>query len=163
MKYLKKIQLNHLFSLQNKIRSVKNQTEYLENISFELIEQEFTKLNDKKTEKVESNIKIDDDINKAIESCLLCLPIDTFNEFENWRDIALIINNELGYSGLDVLLKWSSDGEGYEKLKVEQFYKNIKPKESGLKIGTLKKMAKESNPDLYKTLFSKKKEKKRNS
>ena len=66
----------NLFSLQHKIRSVKNQTEYLENISFELIEQEFTKLNDKKTEKGESNIKIDDDINKAIKNCLLCLPID---------------------------------------------------------------------------------------
>ena len=65
-----KFKMINLFSLQHKIRSVKNQTEYLENISFELIEQEFTKLNDKKTEKVESNIKIDDDINKAIKNCL---------------------------------------------------------------------------------------------
>ena len=157
-----KYKLINLFSLQHKIRSVKNQTEYLESISLELIENEFSKLNDRSTKKVESDIKVlkpIDDINKAIDTCLLCLPIDNFNEFENWRTIALIINNELGYSGLDVLHKWSSDGEGYDKSKVEQFYKNIKPKENGLKIGTLKMMAKESNPDLYKQLFKKNKEK----
>ena len=54
--------------------------------------------------------------------------------------MALIINNELGYNGLEVLLKWSSGDDGYDKAKVEQFYKNIKPKENGLKIGTLKKI-----------------------
>jgi hypothetical protein len=153
----------NLFSLQHKIRSVKNQTEYLENISFELIEQEFLKLGDRSTKKVELNnnvIKSNDDINKAIETCLLCLPIDDYNDFEKWRDIALIINNELGYNGLDVLQKWSSDAKDYDKSKVEQFYKNIKPKENGLKIGTLKKKAKETNPDLYKSLFKKQKEQK---
>ena len=157
-----KYKLINLFSLQHKIRSVKNQTEYLENVSFELIEQEFSKLADRSTKKVESDIKVlkpIDDINKAIETCLLCLPINNFHEFEKWRTIALIVNNELGFSGLDVLHKWSSDGDGYDKSKVEQFYKNIKPKENGLKIGTLKKMAKESNPDQYKLLFKKQKEK----
>ena len=157
-----KYKMINLFSLQHKIRSVKNQTEYLESISLELIEKEFSKLNDRSTKNVESDVKVikkDDDINKAIETCLSCLPIDNFNEFENWRAVALIINNELGYSGLDILLKWSSDGKDYDKSKVEQFYKNIKPKENGLKIGTLKKMAKESNPDLYKLLFKKQKEK----
>ena len=109
-----KCKLINLFSLQHKIRSVKNQTEYLENVSFELIEQEFSKLGDRSTKKVESDIKVlkpIDDINKAIETCLLCLPIHNFNEFENWRTIALIINNELGYNGLEVLLNWSSEGE----------------------------------------------------
>ena len=155
-----KYKMINLFSLQHKIRCEKNQTEYLEGISSELIEDQFSKYGDKFTKKVESNIKVDDDINKAVETCLLCLPINDYNDFEKWRDIALIINNELGYNGLDVLQKWSSDAKDYDKSKVEQFYKNIKPKENGLKIGTLKKKAKETNPDLYKSLFKKQKEQK---
>ena len=45
----------NLFSLQHKIRSVKNQTEYLENISLELIDEQFTKYADRLTKKVELN------------------------------------------------------------------------------------------------------------
>lgn len=157
----KNIMIN-LYSLQHKLRSKKHATEYKKNISLELIENDFDKYVDRFDKKVELNnkvIKTDDDINEVINNCLLCLPIENYNDFEKWRDIALIINNELGYNGLENLINWSTDGEGFDKIKVEQFYKNIKPKENGLKIGTLKKMAKESNPDLYKQLFKKNKEK----
>ena len=70
--------------------------------------------------------------------------------------VALIINNEMGFNGLDVLDEWSKTSSNYNSTKVSNFYKNIKPKDNGLKIGTLKKMAKEEDPDLYKKLFSKK-------
>ena len=161
-----KYKLINLFSLQHKIRCEKNKTKYVEGITTEIINEQFSKLNDKKLEvqltepilKPFEKEKSVDDINKIIESCLLCLPIENYNEFELWSKIAFVINNELGYNGIDILLNWSSDGEGYDKTKVEQFYKNIKPSATGLKIGTLKKMAKESNPELYKKLFSKKKE-----
>ena len=158
-----KHKLIKLFSLQRKIRCEENKTKYLEGVTTEIINNEFLKLGNKPFKKIDDDIKPDikpdKDINKAIESCLLCLPIENNNDFnEKWRDIALIINNELGYNGLEVLINWSSNGEGYDKLKVEQFYKNIKPKDSGLKIGSLKKMAKESNPELYKKLFKKQKE-----
>ena len=157
----KKNVMINLYSLQHKVRSKKHATEYKKNISLELIENDFDKYVDRFDKKVELNkkvIKTDDDINEVINNCLLCLPIENYNDFEKWRDIALIINNELGYNGLENLLNWSADGEGYDKIKVEQFYKNIKPKENGLKIGTLKKMTKESYPDLYKQLFKKNKE-----
>ena len=48
----------NLFSLQHKIRIVKNQTEYLENVSFELIEQEFSKLADRSTKKYKVILKL---------------------------------------------------------------------------------------------------------
>jgi len=106
---------------------------------------------------VKPSIKNDNSkIEEQIKNCLECLSIDDYNDFDKWRDIALIINNELGYNGFDILNEWSSNGNGYNKVKVELFYKNIKPKDNGLKIGSLKKMAKESNPDMYKQLFKNK-------
>ncbi len=96
---------------------------------------------DKEIKPKEKN-KTDFNIEEEVLNCLECLNINDYNNYEQWCNIALIINNELGYNGLDILNNWSSDGEGYDKNKVEQFYKNIKPKENGLKIGSLKKMAK---------------------
>lgn len=150
-----KYKMIRLYSLQDKLREKENETSFINDITMEKIEEEFSNLGSKPPKKVELNNK-NDEINTEVDNCLKCLPIDDFNDFEKWRDIALIINNELGYNGLEVLINWSSDGEGFDEVKVEQFYKNIKPKENGLKIGTLKRMAKESNPELYKKLFQKK-------
>ena len=70
--------------------------------------------------------------------------------------VALIINNELGFNGFEILNEWSKLSSNYDYNKVSNFYKNIKPKDNGLKIGSLKKIAKEENPILYKQLFNKK-------
>ena len=48
-----KYKMINLFSLQHKIRNVKNQTKYLENKTFEIIEEEFSKLNNRSTTNVE--------------------------------------------------------------------------------------------------------------
>ena len=95
------------------------------------------------------NSNITDDITK----CLQCIKADNY---DSWMQVALIINNEMGGNGLDVLDEWSQTSTSYNSTKVSNFYKNIKPKDNGLKIGSLKKMAKEENPELYKQLFSKK-------
>ena len=94
------------------------------------------------------------DVYLDIKNCLDCLNESRYNDYEEWSKIALIINNELGYNGLELLNEWSNNSKSYDKTKVENFYKNIKPKENGLKIGTLKQMAKEDNPKQYKTLFN---------
>ena len=132
-----------LYSLQNKLRNKENATEYLNNISFENIEEQFLKLNEKpkkenKTIINESNIYLD------IKNCLDCLNSFRYNDYEEWCKVALIINNELGFNGLELLDNWSQNSENYDKLTVESFYKNIKPKENGLKIGTLKKCQKKT-------------------
>lgn len=97
---------------------------------------------------------IDADISDTINKCLQCIQADNYDV---WMKVALIINNEMGFNGLDVLNEWSKTGSNYNSLKVANFYKEIKPKDNGLKIGSLKKMAKEEDPELYKQLFSKKK------
>jgi len=153
-----KYKMINLYSLQHKLRNEKYATEYLDNISFEKIEEQYLKLTEKsKTE----NKKIinNSDVYSEIKKCLECLNETRYNDYEEWCKIALIINNEIGYNGLELLDLWSQNSESYDKSKVESFYKNIKPKENGLKIGTLKKMAKEDNPKQYKTLFNKNKEK----
>ena len=54
----------NLFSLQHKIRSVKNQTEYLENISLELIEQAENQIKSKKGI-LRVDLKVNDSLNKS--------------------------------------------------------------------------------------------------
>ena len=146
------------FSLQDKIRSEDNASAFLEGINIEEIEEEYNNIGSKKDKINEDSIKINnddyDDITTEINNCLEC--IDKYDDYDDWRNVGFIINNELGYNGLDIFLKWSEQSNKYNKKEVKTFYRNIKPKDNGLKIGTLKKMAKECNPDLYKTLFSKK-------
>lgn len=98
----------------------------------------------------------DDHIINEIKNCLLCLDPTLY---EDWMKVALIINNELGGAGLDILHEWSEQSEKYNYDSVTSFYNNIKPKDNGLKIGSLKKMAKEENPTLYKKLFYNKEDK----
>jgi len=61
------------------------------------------------------------------------------NEYEEWKKVSLIINNELGSNDFSILDEWSKNSSDYDYDKVKQFYDNIKPKDNGLKIGTLKK------------------------
>ena len=93
------------------------------------------------------------DIKDIIDKCLLCINSDNY---DIWMNVALIINNEMGFNGFETLNEWSKLSSNYDYNKVSNFYKNIKPKDNGLKIGSLKKMAKEENPILYKQLFNKK-------
>jgi hypothetical protein len=100
-----------------------------------------------------------DDINIEILNCLKCLDINDFNDYEEWRKIGLAIPNILNRSdeGFEMLNDWSSGGENYDFEKVKKFYYNVKNNKDGLKIGTLKKLAKEHNLDLYNELFQKQK------
>ena len=93
------------------------------------------------------------DIKDIIDKCLLCINSDNY---DIWMNVALIINNEMGFNGFEILNEWSKLSSNYDYNKVYNFYKNIKPKDNGLKIGSLKKIAKEENQVLYKQLFNKK-------
>jgi hypothetical protein len=90
-----------------------------------------------------------------IENLLKCLLPARCDNYDDWIKIGFIINNEMGINGLNIFDKWSQLSSKYDSEKVKTFYNNIKPKENGLKIGTLKKMAKNDNPKLYKKLTTK--------
>ena len=145
-----------MFSLQNPaIRNNNNLTKFNDNIDESIIDELISKIGERPNQNKNDNNKHDDKTKLIIINCLKCLDINNFNDYEKWRDVALIINNELGFSGYDILNKWSETGLNYDESKVRQFYFNIKPKTNGLKIGTLKKLAKEANLDMYKKLFLK--------
>jgi len=75
-------------------------------------------------------------------------------EYNMWRNIMLIINNELGKDGIDLAHKFSKKSmEHYNEKSVNEFYYRIKKNDSGLKLPTLKMYAKEDNPDEYNKLF----------
>ena len=90
--------------------------------------------------------------NTEIENLLSCLKSNRYDEYEEWRNIGFIINNELGKNGFDIFDNWSKQSNKYDYEKVKAFYENIKQKDNGLKIATLKKLSREDNPILYKKL-----------
>ena len=150
-----------MYNLNNDMRCKANETSFNNDYNFEKIETEFNNLNNKKEQPKENKPNIiNDDITTEINNCLEC--IDNNDNYENWLNVALIINNELGFNGWDILDEWSKTAKNYDYEKNKKFYNNIKPKENGLKIGTLKKMAKEANPELYKKYFYKPKVNKTN-
>ena len=110
----------NLFSLQHKLRNEKNATEYLNNISFEKIDEQFSKMRElpKKENKVNTTenktIINDSNIYLDIKNCLDCLNSFRYNDYEEWCKVALIINNELGFNGLELLDNWSQNSENYE-------------------------------------------------
>ena len=122
-----KYKMINLYSLQHKLRNEKYATEYLDNISFEKIEEQYLKLTEKsKTE----NKKIinNSDVYLEIKNCLECLNPIRYNNYEEWSKIAFIINNELGFNGLELLDEWSQNSESYDKSKVGSFKKKLNQK-----------------------------------
>jgi phage/plasmid-associated DNA primase len=100
------------------------------------------------------NLSTDEKID-IIEKCLSCLSDDRYDEFDDWRNVGLIISNELSVDGYDIFNEWSSNSEKYNESAVKTFYNNIKSLEGGLSIGSLKKMAKEDDEENYNILFKK--------
>jgi len=83
--------------------------------------------------------------------------IDLLDDFradnwEEWRDIAFIINNELGDEGLELFQAFSSRSEKYDSTKDDKWYLNLRKNDSGLFIGSLINIVKEDDLDGYEEL-----------
>ena len=87
------------------------------------------------------------------ENLLKCLSYYRCNNYNDWLRVKFILNNELGTEGYNIFDEWSQKSEKYDKDETYNFYNDIKIKDDGLKIGTLIKMAKEDNLELYNQLF----------
>lgn len=89
-----------------------------------------------------------------IEKLLNMLNDNRAEEYDMWRNVMLILNNELGKDGIDLAHMFSKKSIGnYNEKSVNEFYYRIKKNDSGLKLATLKMYAKEDNPDEYNKLF----------
>jgi hypothetical protein len=97
---------------------------------------------------------------EEIEKLVSLLKDERATDFEQWRNVGFIINNTLGEDGFEIFDEFSKRTDkknDYNKTNVFKFYSNIKKRDSGLKIGSLHKMAKEDNPEEYNKAFPKKK------
>jgi hypothetical protein len=90
-----------------------------------------------------------DEINKLIS----LLDDNRADDFTEWRNIGFIINNELGKEGYVIFDEFSQRSKKYNKMDVFKFYSSIKKKDSGLKLASLKRMAKIDNPEKYKEII----------
>ena len=116
----------NMYSLQHKLRNKKNSSIFLNNISLENIEEQFLKINENPKQENKKIIN-NSDVYLEIKKCLECLDISLrCDNYDEWMKIGLIINNKIGYNGLELLDEWSQNCESYDKTKVESFYKNIK-------------------------------------
>ena len=95
------------------------------------------------------------DVSHEIIELLSLINYDKATDYTEWRNIGFIINNELGSDGFEIFDNFSKRSKMYKKSEVFKFYSSIKKKDSGLKIGSLHKMAKEDNASDYKIKFGK--------
>ncbi len=94
------------------------------------------------------------DKRKLIKFLIDILNNDRAKDYETWRNVVFIINNELGKEGIDLAIEFSKKCLAkFNEKKIYDFYYNIKKNESGLKLPTLKAYAKEDNPEEYIKLF----------
>jgi hypothetical protein len=120
-------------------------------------ELQFKKKNKVVEEKVESkyNLTTEEKID-IINKCLSCLSSDRCDDFDEWKKVGLIMNNELGSDGYEIFDEWSSsNSDKYDRDAVKDFYERINRLEGGLTIGSLKAMAKEDDEEMYISLFKK--------
>jgi hypothetical protein len=115
----------------------------------------FIKPEEKKEIKQES--KPVNEVTQEIEKLLSIISDERADDFESWRNIGFVINNELGDEGYQLFKDFSKRCcEKFDEKAVYKFYSNIKKKDSGLKLGSLHKWAKEDNEEEYNELFPKK-------
>lgn len=97
-----------------------------------------------------------EEIIEEMKKLLYLLTNDYYDNYDLWRNVGFIINNELGKDGYELYDEFSKPSKKYNEDEVRKFYFNIDKKEDGLKIGTLHMWAKECNEEEYNKLFPKK-------
>jgi len=100
---------------------------------------------------------------EEITKLLNILDSDYYEDYEKWRNVGFIINNELEDDGYIVFKDFSKQSNKFNEKECYSFYSNIKKKDSGLKIGSLHKWAKECDEEEYNKLFPKKEQKKQSN
>jgi hypothetical protein len=86
---------------------------------------------------------------------ILMIDDDKADNYNNWITAGQAIYNTLGEEGRAYYHEFSQKSKKYDQKIVDKQYDTFKNgKEGGLTIGTLKKWAKEANPEEYKILFS---------
>jgi P4 family phage/plasmid primase-like protien len=152
-----RININHLlkdkhkminiYKIQDEIYCKENKTDFIDGVTFDVIENEFSNLGSKpkqevKVEKSENN-------DEKVEICLKC--IDTYDDYSNWTQVGMILKN-IDTSLLDHWLEWSSQSKKYKKDENIQKWDTFKI-DGGLNMGSLIFMAKECNLELYNELM----------
>jgi len=71
-------------------------------------------------------------------------------DYKSWMDMAFAINNVLGISGLGLFDKFSRMSSlKYDADSVRQKYESLQHRIDGLGMGSIKKWAKDENPEVY--------------
>lgn len=70
---------------------------------------------------------------------LMCIPP---NDRETWREVGMAIEHQLGDAGEDIFIEWSQGGESFNLSDAKSVWKSFGNHPSGIKIGTLKRLAK---------------------
>lgn len=116
----------------------------------EQIEKEVKEVKVIKEEVKEKNIKKTSN-NTDLIKYLDCLNVKRFTDYESWLQIGSIIYNE--DSTIEVFKKYSAKAKNYDEKSCEDKWNEFKKfKGKKMLIGTLIKMAKEDNPEMFNTI-----------
>ena len=89
-----------------------------------------------------------------IERLINLLDDSRADDRDDWKDIAFIINNELGKDGLNIFESFSSRSDKYDKNTDNKWYLDLKQDTKGLFIGSLIHKVKEDNKEEYENLYN---------
>ena len=73
------------------------------------------------------------------------LPVEYYDNYDNWVNIGFIIFNELGLNGFELFNDWSSKSKKYNKTEVYDKYHSFGRVDNGLKLNSLKMMVNNIN------------------
>jgi len=147
---LNKYKLIKMYSLQDKLRCEDNASVYLEDVSFENIEEEYTKISEKQIVRNNFNEaplseKKEDEIRRT-KYLVSLLSDDRNNTFESWIRIGWALHN-IDKSLLDTWIEFSKRSPKFKEGECEEKWANMR--EEGLTIRSLMYWAEEDNYHKY--------------
>ena len=114
--------------------------------------------NDKEEEEEEPTKKYDKLTDEEISNIIDLIDDDKAGDYQTWNECGMALFNDLGKDARKFFHEFSKKCKSkYNKKEVDKHFDNYKKANTNNKItiGTLRKWAKEANPEEYKKLFSK--------
>ena len=114
--------------------------------------------NDKEEEEEEPTKKYDKLTDEEISNIIDLIDDDKAEAYQTWNECGMALYNDLGKDARNFFHEFSKKCKSkYNKKEVDKHFDNYKKANTNNKItiGTLRKWAKEANPEEYKKLFSK--------
>jgi hypothetical protein len=141
-----------LYSLQSEDNCKDYETDFIDGVSFDVIENEFSNLGSRP----KKQIKIDKPINNDLFKYNTVLEyLISYDDYDPWTKCGMILKNELkNDDALSLYLEWSGQSKKFKMKECINHFNSFK-KDGSLTFKSLIWMVKECNPEQYDEMMKK--------